>query len=120
MKILIPAAIAALAAALPTGAGTASGKSRPARCAVSGGAEAPYRGPCLFTAERGGSFTLTPARGRTLVGDVASVSVFILRPGTAEVRGLTTDGVNSRWGEARRSRRDGACWDGSDFRICVY
>jgi hypothetical protein len=36
------------------------------------------------------------------------------------VRGLTTDGINSRWGTALRSKADPACWKGSDFEICAY
>ncbi|MBV8685093.1 MAG: hypothetical protein JOZ90_14150 [Alphaproteobacteria bacterium] len=110
---LAAAAAAALLLAVPAHA-------KAARCAISGGAETPYKGPCRFLAERGGSFTVTPSARRTFMGDVTSVSVYVTGPGLAEVRGLTTGGVNSRWGEARRSRRDPACWDGSDFRVCVY
>lgn len=116
MRLLLPAA--ALTACLFAAAAPAA--PRAARCAITGGAETPYSGPCLFAPEKGGSFTVTPVRRRTFMGDVTSVSVYVLGSGAAEVRGLTTDGVNSRWGEARRSRRDRACWEGSDFRVCVY
>lgn len=119
MRTTLAAAGAALLA-LSLFAAAAPAKPRPARCAISGGAERPYSGPCLFSAEKGGSFTVTPAGRRTFMADVTSVSVYVTAGGAAEVRGLTTDGINSRWGEARRSRRDRACWDGSDFRICVY
>jgi len=51
---------------------------------------------------------------------VDEISVFIVRPGIAEVRGLTAQGINARWGEARRSARDRACWVGADFSICVH
>ncbi|WP_017295364.1 hypothetical protein [Geminocystis herdmanii] len=44
----------------------------------------------------------------------------IIKSGVAEVRGLTTAGINSRWGEARRSKSDKACWVGDDFTICAY
>jgi hypothetical protein len=113
-------ALIAAGTALACLAAVAHGKPRAARCAVSGGAGSSYKGPCLFEAEKGGSFTVTPAGRRTFTGDVTSVSVFLVSPGRAEVRGLTTGGINSRWGEARRSRRDPACWEGSDFRVCVY
>jgi hypothetical protein len=46
------------------------------------------------------------------------VSVALLR-GMAEVRGLTVDGINSRWGSARRNVNNPACWDGADFQICA-
>ena len=79
-----------------------------------------YRGACRFRPLGGGSFALRPVGRRFLVGDVTDVTVQILRPGAADVRGLTSNGVNSRWGAATRSRRDPACWTGSDFTICAY
>lgn len=92
----------------------------PARCVVNGNGEQPYSGPCSFTSEGGGSFSIDPIGRRVFSGEVTDISVSLTGPGEAEVRGLTTSGINSRWGSARRSRRDPACWEGSDFRICVY
>jgi hypothetical protein len=101
-------------------AAVAEARPRTARCVLTAPQTAAYRGPCKFVAEAGGSFSISPVGRRFLVGEVDLVSVAIVRPGLAEVRGLTRDGINSRWGEARRSARDRACWDGGDFRICVY
>jgi len=50
---------------------------------------------------------------------VVLISVTMISPGVAEVRGLTRAGINSRWGEARRSTQDRSCWTGSDFQICA-
>lgn len=94
-------------------------EARPARCVVAGAGTPTYRGPCDFLAERGGSFSISPARG-AFPGGISDISVSLIAPGVAEVRGLTRNGINSRWGEARRSRRDRACWIGADFSICVY
>lgn len=77
---------------------------------------------CDFRPEgRDGSFSLSARGGADapLFRGVSVVSVMIIEPGLADVRGLTTDGINSRWGTARRSARDGACWQGDDFRICA-
>lgn len=112
--LILAAAAAAAAFALP-----ADAAGRRARCVVSSGGET-YRGPCTFVAERGGSFSVSAIGRRFIVGGVSDVSVALFRPGAAEVRGLTAEGVNSRWGEARRSPRDRACWVGSDFSVCVY
>lgn len=70
---------------------------------------------------RDGSFSLSPRGGAqgSLFGSISTVSVSVIEPGLAEVRGLTRDGINSRWGTARRSQRDGACWEGEDFRVCA-
>lgn len=107
----------ALAPALLFGATAA--EARTARCVVTSEGNPTWRGACNFLAERGGSFSITPLRGAFLEG-IEDISVSLISPGVAEVRGLTSDGINSRWGEARRSRRDPACWVGEDFSICVY
>lgn len=114
-KIVLAAAPLAL---LAFAAGTADAQ-RPARCVVENSG-ATFRGPCLFGAERGGSFWIRPARGDRFFRDAMDVSVTIMSPGVADVRGLTEGGLNSRWGEARRSPRDRACWIGDHFRVCAY
>jgi hypothetical protein len=117
MKLL---AAAALGIPLAFLAWPDAAAAKPARCAIASAGNPAFRGPCDFTAEAGGSFALKPSGRRALVGEITSLSVFITEPGLAQVSGLTRDGINSRWGEARRSRKDRACWDGADFRICVY
>jgi hypothetical protein len=113
---------AVLLAAVGAGAPAAAkpGGERVVRCAVTGAGFAAYRGSCRFRAEAGGSFGLRPARAAAFPGGISDVSVHITTPGEAEVRGLTRDGINSRWGEARRSRRDRACWTGADFEVCAW
>jgi len=93
--------------------------ARPAKCVVIGAGMTPYKGSCNFTPDAGGSFAIEPI-GKPGFDGVTIVSVSIVSPGVAEVRGLTRDGVNSRWGEAQRSKSDPACWVGDDFKICVY
>jgi hypothetical protein len=109
----------AVAAAAPLLLLATPASARPARCVIVAAGEE-FRGPCEFAPQAGGSFSVTPHGDRVLTGDVTALSLTIVSPGLAEVRGLTRAGVNSRWGEARRARRDRACWDGSDFRLCVY
>ncbi|HEY5710463.1 MAG TPA: hypothetical protein VIT38_01095 [Allosphingosinicella sp.] len=93
---------------------------RTARCVIQSAGERTWRGPCRFVPDGpGGTFAVFPVRG-TFPGGIGDISVAIIRPGVAEVRGNTSDGINSRWGEARRSRRDPACWVGSDFSVCAY
>ena len=111
----IGAAVAVFALAAPVPA-----KSKPARCVIASAGNPEYRGPCSFAAEKGGSFDLSPLGRKLFSGEISSISVFLTGKGEAEVSGLTKAGINSRWGAARRSRRDAACWDGADFRICVY
>ncbi len=116
MKIALAAAAAFAALTLTA---TAYAQPRQARCVISSSEGPRYSGPCRFQAERGGSFTVSPARGRRFPGGVSSISVAVAG-GEADVRGLTRDGINSRWGTATRSRRDRACWVGSDFSVCAY
>ncbi|MGI0479514.1 hypothetical protein ACN4EE_01855 [Geminocystis sp. CENA526] len=78
-----------------------------------------FRDKCNFQQYGGdGSFSIQAKSG--LIADRISISVQIIRPGVADVRGVTTMGINSRWGEARRSPSDKACWVGDDFTICAY
>ena len=116
MKSLL-AVLAFTAAALA--AGQAEAKFRPVRCVVDAAGAPRWAGPCQFEAARGGSFTIRPVRG-TFQNGARWISLNLLRPGFGEVRGMTNDGINSRWGEARRSPRDRACWIGADFSLCVY
>jgi hypothetical protein len=111
-------ALAALAVSVPLA--VVHAKPVAARCVISNTGEKPYSGPCSFLPEGKGSFSLDPIGRRAFSGGIESVSVSITGPGEAEISGLTTSGINSRWGPARRSRRDPACWDGGDFRVCVY
>jgi hypothetical protein len=115
MRYLLAAMAATAALALP-----AAAEARPARCVLTAAGSPQFSGPCDFQAERGGSFTVTPAERRRFPNGLGAVSLSIVEPGIGEVRGLTRDGINSRWGEARRSPRDPACWVGADFSLCVY
>lgn len=96
----------------------APAKAKTASCKIKS-ADGRYTGPCAFTPTGKGSFSVAvPARGRKAMG-ATDVSVDMVGPGKAEVRGLTTDGINSRWGTATRSKKDRACWVGQDFSVCV-
>lgn len=117
MRMLLSCGLLAAAALW---ASPAAAKPKLARCALSSNGEKSYRGPCRFLPEWGGSFSVEPVGQRAFFSGISNVSVWIDKSGVAEVSGLTASGVNSRWGEARRSRRDRACWEGQDFRVCVY
>jgi hypothetical protein len=80
-----------------------------------------FDGPCSFRAEdRDGSFNLAALDGKSpLYPGILVVSVAVVAPGEADVRGLTAEGINTRWGDARRSKTDPACWTGSDFEVCA-
>ena len=93
------------------------------KCRISSGSGANrsiYQGPCYFFASSNGSFSVNHAAAKPLINAVTMVTVSILESGEAEVRGLTVNGNNSRWGPAKRSASDKACWLGSDFEICAY
>jgi hypothetical protein len=102
------------------GRGAEAQTGRQVQCKVETGGKVVLSGPCRFAPDGGGSFALQSLDGgKPLFGEVTTLSVSVVSPGAAEVRGLTQAGINSRWGEARRSKADPACWDGPDFRICA-
>ena len=92
------------------------------KCQIDSDTKTTYQGKCLFLPEEKGSFTLAnPAdRQKRLYGDIEMVSVYIVENGVAEVSGLVKGGINSRWGTAKRSSKDKACWEGSDFKVCAW
>ena len=114
------AALLAVAAAVAVSLPAAAQQGRAARCVIVSNGAPTYRGPCRFLPERGGTFTVTPPRGREFPSGHTGISVAIVEPGVAEVYGNTPRGPSSRWGTAVRSRRDRACWNGPDFSICAY
>ena len=96
----------------------AQGKN--ARCVIKQQGAIAYSGACDFQPDKGGSFGIRRRDAKPILPNITDISVFILSPGVADVRGLTTFGINSRWGTAVRSKVDPACWTGSDFEICAY
>ena len=122
MKAPMVCASWAAAAALAIVAAPALAKT--ARCVVRT-SDGGYTGPCAFILEKGGSFSVSPV-GRSdffahAKDDPGITDIDVeIQGGQADVRGLTTDGINSRWGAAHRSAKDRACWIGDDFSICVY
>ena len=90
-------------------------------CKIVSGGEDVLDAPCQFSPQSNGGFTLMSQSGDgAIYGRIQSVSVSKIDSKTAEVSGLTSDGINSRWGQATRSAQDPACWSGSDFSVCAY
>ena len=96
-----------------------SDNSKTARCVIRT-SDQDIDKSCRFKPDGGGSFALSDMEDGELISGITMVNVTIFAKGEAEVRGLTTDGINSRWGIATRSETDPACWVGSDFEICAY
>ena len=94
--------------------------AKPARCYVSAAGTSPWEGDCRFRADEKGSFVITPTYEPDFQEGILDVNLWITAPGVAEVRGVTSAGINSRWGEAKRSTTDGACWVGDGFTVCAY
>lgn len=106
-------------------AANAKGKVVDCRISSLDGTQVQFKGRCKFVPEAGGSFSLSDASGKArFYNTISVVSVYLTGNDTAEVSGLVLDpgggGHNSRWGEAKRSTKDSACWDGSDFQICAW
>ena len=100
-------------------ASTAQAADKTVKCEIESNAVRVFNGKCKFMPEAGGSFSLSNFSEKPLFDEITIVSVTIIEKGIAEVRGLTTRGNNSRWGEAKRSSKDQACWVGADFKICA-
>jgi len=98
-----------------------SASEKTVHCLIESNGNSPYKGNCLFLREKGGSFTLRSIdKLKPILEQISNISIYIIEKDVAEVRGLTLDGINSRWGNAKRSSKDTACWVGGDFKICVW
>lgn len=109
-----------LAAAATAAPAAPAAQGRPALCILEQNGRTALAGPCRVQSGPDGGFTLAGPGAEPLLGGITALTVAPLRPALAEVRGLTLQGVNSRWGPAVRSSEDPACWLGSDFAVCVY
>ena len=78
-----------------------------------------YSSACHFQRAEGGRFSISRPDGDTILTSIMDLLVSIVSTDNAEVHGLTTTGINSRWGVAVRSQLDFACWTGPDFEICT-
>lgn len=100
--------------------GVSPSEAAQARCVIQEAGRTTFNGACDFKQfGNNGSFTVTSLQSNWIAGR-SVITVTVLSPGVAEVRGLTPEGINSRWGVAERSSRDRACWVGDDFRVCAY
>ena len=101
------------------GQACAGDDAQPGKCVITSGGHTYRPSGCLIRKGTDGGLswhTLGRKDGKPLLEEILSVSIVEISRGTAEVSGVTRDGINSRWGQARR---DGACWSGEDFRICI-
>src|SRR5690348_6195731 len=92
------------ATAPPAGIVPADAQPRTGRCVIEAAAAPRWAGLCRIKPEGDSGFTVTPTRG-SFQNDVVAISFVFVSPGSGEVRGLTSGGVNSRWGGATRSSR---------------
>ncbi|NNH78917.1 hypothetical protein HLH17_14940 [Acinetobacter sp. ANC 5380] len=91
--------------------------AKTASCEIIEQGKTTFKNKCNFEVFGGGSFYLTNLdTNKPLVRNVMDVTVHVVETGFAEVTGSLKGGNNSRWGKAKRS---GACWVGSDFKVCA-
>ena len=89
------------------------------KCIIKSGGKTYKPSGCIIVKNTDGEldwYIIKRKNEKPLIRGVSLISITEMTPGTAEVFGLTTKGINSRWGEATR---DGNCWLGSDFTICL-
>ncbi|MCW3847135.1 hypothetical protein OF829_07775 [Sphingomonas sp. LB-2] len=123
MRGFVALSLAMFGTAVPAQSAPVPAQSvKAARCSIWMRNAIQYDGPCQFEAERGGSFSLSfPYASGDLSGlGIGEIFVLITARGVAVVSDSGPDGHVSNWGPARRSRRDRACWEGRDFRVCAY
>ena len=94
--------------------------AKPAKCLVQSEGDTLYSGTCNFSAEKGGSFTLTNTKSSRLFDEVTSITVTKYAQEDALVSVITTGGNSSRWGEVYRDTNAPACWSNRRLRVCAW
>jgi len=77
---------------------TAAAAAKTTRCVIKQDGVVADSGACHFQRAEGGSFSINRHDGDTNLHIITDLSVSIVSTGNAEVYGLTTTGINSRWG----------------------
>ncbi|MGE9986600.1 hypothetical protein [Desulfovibrio sp. SGI.169] len=93
--------------------------AQPGKCEITSGGKIYKPSDCMIRKETDDGlhwYNIERKNGKPLLEEILSVSIVEMDKDTAEVSGVTQDGINSRWGKAKR---DGTCWSGEDFRICI-
>ena len=91
---ILAAAAAGVLAASAAGSAAAESKSRLVDCRIESEGKVQVNGKCRFTPDEGGSFSLEHADPKRTIffSEITTVSVSVISPGVAEVRGLTRQG----------------------------
>ena len=63
-----------------------------------------YSSACHFQRAEGGRFSISRPDGDTILTSITDLLVSIVSTDNAEVHGLTTTGINSRWGGRREEQ----------------
>ena len=96
---------------------SANAIAKTANCEIVEQGKTTFKNKCNFQSEKGGSFYISNLNpNKPLMRNTMSVSVTIVEKDFAEVYGSLKGANSSRWGSAKRS---GACWVGSDFKVCA-
>lgn len=96
---------------------TAAAAAKTTRCVIKQDGVVADSGACHFQRAEGGSFSIRRPYGDTNQPSITDLTVSIVSTGKAEVHGLTTTGIHSRWGTAVRSKLDFAWWTAPTFEI---
>ncbi|HQV04825.1 MULTISPECIES: hypothetical protein [unclassified Novosphingobium] len=95
--------------------------AKTARCDITTADGERYRGPCDFTARKGGSFDLILPDAAAEIVYVNYIEVTLTAPGRARIAGSVPGlGKLNQWGLVLRDKKAPACWQGEWGRVCVY
>jgi hypothetical protein len=87
-------------------------------CVVDSGGETVHDGPCTRRVDPEATVLSLPSEAS--FNGANPLTIASVGDGRFDVRGLTSDGTNSRWGDAAVSPSDADCWVGTGFQICAY
>lgn len=114
-------ALVAAAAVIGLAGFSSVAEAKPAKCALDGFMDQPYRGPCDFTPLKGGSFIVTSADGDWMDRSGYNVvRLIVTANGRGRLEGRAGSAMYVDIANVVRDRSAPACWVGDGYRICVY
>lgn len=102
---------------------SSAAEAKAARCVLNGFMDQPYDGPCDFKPLKGGSFSVVGSGSRDDWIDKSGYQVIrliVTGNGRGRLEGRAGSAMYVDLATVARDRNAPACWEGDDYRICVY
>lgn len=90
-----------------------------AQCKIVAEGKIQYNKECFVLNSKKAEFSIKPKKSDFFYSTITMLSLTLIDVNKYHVRGLTSYGNNSYFGDASKSDTSSNCWIGNDFTICI-